>query len=249
MSVIEYISITHYNKMTSEFHSTIKKTDKLVASCFNKVTNFLPWVPSIEERFEDAIETLKLCATEAKIKKDLVGQIIINERLDEYYRKYYQMTNDNSLKLSHVTILRDIITLKNKSNIQTITTHSDTPIYDILEQMKTMLAIVLDTPEEYHIRLTLRFILDYYVKKQLNLQELDFVIDCYDKMKAMTGKNDEHLAELLIIYKNQYSEAANIFEEIASQKNSMSRLYDDLLLIKAICCYICLDEVLAQKKI
>jgi hypothetical protein len=230
----------------------INKAIKIYNSCSSKFTNLLPWSLPIPERISIAIDLIKQSILDYKIQKDVENQIKYSMLIDNYYDEYYKHSHDRLCKSSQTINLKELIQLcikENKKNIIININNNDDVTYDIFNFIKKYINIAEETGEEYTMLSCYKFLLEFYKNPSTNI-EIDFVIDIYEKMRNIKEVYEESYADLLVSQKGNYKRAAGIYEEIAKNRiDKPTKFSIDTLLLKAFICYLCVDDILAERKL
>ena len=228
--------------------NNIDKALKLYKSCSSKFTNMLPWSEPIPDRIYNAIDLLKQCVLDYKIQKDTENQIKYSFLIDTYYDRYYNESHDRLCKSSQALNLKELIILCDRDNIKNFVNNKEIK-YDIFSLIQKYIIISEETGEEYTMSTCYKFLLDFYKNPSSNVQ-IDFVIDIFEKMRNIKEEYEEEYAELLVSKKENYVRAAEIYEEIAKNRLiKITKFSIDMLLMKSFLCFLCADEVLAERKL
>lgn len=226
----------------------VDKAIKLYNSCSSKFTNMLPWSLPIPDRISTAIDLLKQCVLDYKIQKNTANQIKYSFLIDKYYDDYYNKSHDRLCKSSQASNLKELIILCDKDNKQNFINNNDIK-YDIFNLIQKYMITSEETGEEYTIYSCYKFLLDFYKNPLTNVQ-IDFVIDIYEKMQNIKEEYNEAYPELLVSKKENYMRAGEIYEEIAKKRvDTITKFSCDMLLMKSFLCFLCTDEVLAERKL
>ena len=226
----------------------INKAIKLYNSCLSKFINILPWSEPIPDRISTAIDLLKQCVLDYKIQKDSEKQIKYSFLIDKYYDEYYKYTHDRLCKSSQVLNIKELIILCDKDNKQNFINNKEIK-YDIFNLIQKYMITSEETGEEYTMYSCYKFLLDFY-KNPLTDVQIDFVIDIYEKMRNIKEEYNEAYPELLVTCKENYIRAAEIYEEIAKNRvDQITKFTCDSLIMKSFLCFLCADEVLAERKL
>lgn len=226
----------------------VDKAIKLYNSCSSKFTNMLPWSEPIPDRISTAIDLLKQCVLDYKIQKNTANQIKYSFLIDKYYDEYYKYTHDRLCKSQQALNLKELINLCDKDNKQNFINNNDIK-YDIFNLVQKYMITSEETGEEYTMSLCYKFLLNFY-KNPLTDAQIDFIIEIYEKMRNIKEEYEEAYAELLVSHKENYMRSGEIYEEIA--KNRVEKIIKfscDILLMKSFLCFLCADEVLAERKL
>ena len=228
--------------------NNIDKALKLYKSCSSKFTNMLPWSEPIPDRISNAIDLLKQCVLDYKIQKDTSNQIKYSFLIDTYYDRYYNESHDRLCKSSHAINLKELIILCDKDNKQNFINNKEIK-YDIFSLIQKYMITSEETGEEYTMSSCYKFLLDFY-KNQVTDVQIDFIIEIYEKMRNIKEEYEEAYAELLVSKKENYIRAAEIYEEISKNRlTKITKFSIDMLLMKSFLCFLCVDEVLAERKL
>ena len=226
----------------------INKALKLYNSCSSKFTNMLPWTEPIPDRISTAIDILKQCILEYKITKNLDNQIKYSFLMDTFYDEYYKYTHDRLCKSSQAVNLKELIQLCEKDNKNTFINNTDIK-HNIFDLINKFTKTSEETGEENNMISCYKFILEFY-KNPLTETQINFVCEIYEKIRNIKGEYDERFGDLLVTQKQNYTRGAEIYEEIANNRTDKSTKFSiDVLLMKAFICYLCVDEVLAERKL
>ena len=223
---------------------------KLYNSCFgkfSKFTNMLPWTEPIPDRISHSIELLKQCVLDFKIQKDLQNQIKYSFLIDKYYDDLYRYTLDRTDKSYQSTNLKDLIILCEKDNKQNFINNKELK-YDIFKLIEKYIKTSEETGDDNRMELCYKFMLEYYTNP--NDTQIDLVCDIHEKLRNLKGEYNEKYIELIVSHKEEFMLGAELYEELATKRLDTPRKFlIDLLLLKAFLCYLCIDEILAERKL
>jgi hypothetical protein len=228
----------------------IYRAIKLYNSCFgkfSKFTNMLPWTEPIPDRISHSIELLKQSVLDFKIQKDLQNQIKYSLLIDEYYDELYKFTLDRTDKTSQSINLKELILLCDKDNKQNFINNKELK-YDIFKLIEKYIMTSEETSDDNRIESCYKFMLEYYINP--NDTQIDLLCDIHEKLRNIKGEYNEKYIDLIVYHKNEFMRGGEIYEELASNRvNKPTKFSIDLLLLKAFLCYLCIDEVLAERKL
>lgn len=217
----------------------IYKAYKIYNSCQNKFYNILPWVDSIPERILTSIEFLKQVVNDYKIDKNINFQIKYLQEIDIFYDEYFKRISDNYELSNHVGILKDLIVLCTRVYREDINVQS--LIKKFIEQSER-------TCQEHLIDRAYRFVIDFY--KNPTDEQVTLLKDIYEKLHAIRGTYDEKYVELIVTRMNDFIAGAEMYEKIAESRNDNALKFTiDLILMKSFLCYLCVDDVTAERKL
>lgn len=226
----------------------IAKALRLYKSCSSKITNMMPWSLPIQERISIAIDLLKQSVLDYKVQKDTANQIKYSFLIDTYYDDYYNKSHDRLCKSSQALNLKELIILCDKDNKKNFINNNDIK-HDIFNLIQKYTTVSEETGEEYAMTSCYKFLLNFYKNPSSDVH-IDFVIDIYEKMRNLKEEYNEAYPELLVTCKENYIRAAEIYEEMARNRvDKITKYSCDILLMKSFLCYLCVDEVLAERKL
>jgi hypothetical protein len=228
----------------------IYRAIKIYNSCFGKFTKFtnmLPWTDPIPDRISHSIELLKQSVLDLKIQKDLQNQIKYSFLIDEYYDELYKYTNDRTDKSYQSTNLKDLIILCEKDNKQNFINNKELK-YDIFKLIEKYIKTSEETGDDNRMETCYKFMLEYYINP--NDTQIELLCEIHEKLRNLKGEYSEKYIELLVSHKNEFLRGAEFYEELAFNRvNKPTKFSIDLLLLKSFICYLCIDEVLAERKL
>lgn len=207
----------------------------------------LPWTDPIPDRISHSIELLKQSVLDLKIQKDLQNQIKYSFLIDEYYDELYKYTNDRTDKSYQSTNLKDLIILCEKDNKQNFINNKELK-YDIFKLIEKYIKTSEETGDDNRMETCYKFMLEYYINP--NDTQIELLCEIHEKLRNLKGEYSEKYIELLVSHKNEFLRGAEFYEELAFNRvNKPTKFSIDLLLLKSFICYLCIDEVLAERKL
>ena len=105
-----------------------------------------------------------------------------------------------------------------------------------------------ETGDDNRMESCYKFMLEYYINP--NDTQIDLVCDMHEKLRNLKGEYNEKYIELIVSYKEEFMRGGELYEELASNRvNKPTKFSIDLLLLKSFLCYLCIDEVLTERKL
>ena len=93
-----------------------------------------------------------------------------------------------------------------------------------------------------------KFMLEYYSNP--NDTQIELLCDIHEKLRNIKGEYSDKYIDLIVYHKNEFMRGGELYEELASNRvNKNTKFSIDLLLLKSFLCYLCIDEILAERKL
>jgi hypothetical protein len=214
------------NYDTEKLEKLEKKVKKMLLDSDSKLYNFLD-SDYKNYKLDEAIRILRNIYNEYKELKMPSKQNQILLEINSIYDKLYLHNSDRIYKKYQSTNLKDLLTLNEK-----YMTLKDDKLYYIELYIKISRET---TDENTYIRA-----LEYIIKCYKNDDTMvDIVINCYNELYILTDEYKEHYGDILAINKQEYKEAAEIYEHIGEHSLTNLRKFScPTYFLKSILCYI-----------